>query len=232
MMSKFFVGCCSLIACAVSIAEPLKGEAELGFVTKEGNSETQTINAKLQLSKETLDWVHQAHFTAFNNASGDETTAEKYSVALQSDRKLDERASLYVVVTHEEDHFSGFDYQSTVGIGYGYKVMDEDDRSLTLEAGPGYRVNAVVDGESQSEVTLRLGEIYSWKFSETAELNQHLTIESGDLNTISNLGASIKSSLTGSLALKVGVDIKYTDKVPVGRKDTDTETYATVSYAF
>jgi len=232
MMSKFFVGYCSLLACAISIAEPLKGEAELGFVTKEGNSETQTINAKLQLSKESLEWAHQAYFTAFNNASGDETTAEKYSIALQSDRKLDDRASLYVVVTHEEDHFSGFDYQSTVGVGYGYKVMDEDDRSLTLEAGPGYRVNAVVDGESQSEVTLRLGEIYSWKFSETAELNQHLTIEGGDLNTISNFGASIKSSLTGSLALKVGVDIKNTDKVPAGRKNTDTETYATVSYAF
>ncbi len=232
MMSKFFVGCCSLIACAVSIAEPLKGEAELGFVTKEGNSETQTINAKLQLSKDTLGWAHQAYFTAFNNASGDETTAEKYSIALQSDRKLDDRASLYMVVTHEEDHFSGFDYQSTIGVGYGYKVIEEDDRTLTLEAGPGYRVNSVVDGDTQSEVTLRLGEIYSWKFSETAELNQHLTIESGDLNTISHLGASVKSALTGSLALKVGVDIKYTDKVPAGRKDTDTETYATVSYAF
>lgn len=231
-MSKFFVGCCSLLACAISIAEPIKGEAELGFVTKEGNSETQTVNAKLQLAKDTLRWAHQANFTAFNNASGDETTAEKYTIALQSDRKLDDRASVYMVATHEVDQFSGFDYQSTVGVGYGYKLIDEDDRGLTLEAGPGYRVNSVVDGESQSEVTLRLGEIYSWKFSETAELNQHLTIESGHLNTISHLGASVKSALTGSLALKVGVDIKFTDKVPAGRKDTDTETYATVSYAF
>lgn len=231
-MSKFSVLCVSFVTCAVSVAEPILGEAELGFVSTDGNSDTQTINAKLKLTTENQGWAHQANLTAFNNASGGATTAEKYTFAVQSDRKLDERSSLYMIATHEEDHFSGFDYQSTVGVGYGYKMIDDDERSLTLEAGPGYRMNAVTDGDKQNEITLRLAEIYSWKFSDTAELNQHLTIEGGDENTISNLGASIKSSLTGSLALKVGFDIKHTDKVPANRDDTDTETYATVTYSF
>ena len=231
-MSKVSFLCVSLLACSVSVAEPVKGEAELGFVTSDGNSDTQTINAKLKLATENKGWAHQANFTAFNNTSSGTTTAEKYAIALQSDKKLDERSSLYMIATHEEDHFSGFDYQSTFGVGYGYKLIDNDERSLTLEVGPGYRINSVMDGDKQNEVTLRVGEIYSWQFSETAEFNQHLIVEGGDKNTISNLGLSVKSSLTGSLALKVGVDIKHTDKVPADRKDTDTETYATVTYAF
>ena len=231
-MSKFFLICFSLLACSVSIASPIKGDAELGFVTSSGNSDTQTINAKLKLTSENKGWAHQANVTAFNNASGGSTTAEKYAVALQTDKKLDERSSIYVIATHEEDHFSGFDYQTTFGVGYGYKLIDNDERSLTLELGPGYRINAVTDGDKQDEVTLRFGEIYSWQFSDTAEFNQHLTIEGGNENTITNFGVSVKSSLMGSLALKVGVDLKITDKVPADRDDTDTETYATVSYSF
>ena len=231
-MSKFSLLCVLLLTSGLSFAEPIKGDAELGFVTSSGNSDTQTINAKLKLTSENKGWAHQANFTAFNNASSGTTTAEKYAIALQSDKKLDERSSIYMIATHEEDHFSGFDYQSTFGVGYGYKLIDNDERSLTLELGPGYRINSVTDGDKKNEVTLRLAEIYSWKFSETAEFNQYLTIEGGNENTITNLGASVKSSLTGSLALKVGIDIKLTDKVPADRDDSDTETYATVTYSF
>ncbi len=221
-----------LLASSASLAEPVKGEAELGFVNTAGNSETQTLNAKLKLTQETENWAHQANLGALSNSSDNNTTAEKYTLAVQSDRKLDERSSIYVIGTYEDDRFSGFDYQATLGVGYGYKVIDNDVRTLTLEAGPGYRINAIEDGDEETEVTLRLGEIYVWKFSETAEFNQYLTIEGGDDNTISKLGASVKSSLTGTLALKLGVDVKHTDKVPAGRDDTDTETYATITYSF
>lgn len=223
---------CAALACVVAIAEPIKGEAELGYVSTDGNSETQTLNAKLKLTKETEQWAHQANLAALSNSSDDSTTAEKYTAALQSDRKLDERSFLYVLGTYEDDRFSGFDYQATVGVGYGYKVIDNDERKLTLEAGPGYRINAVTGGDDEKEVTLRLAEIYEWKFSDTAQFDQYLIVETGGDNTITKVGASVKSALTGSLALKVGVDFKITDKVPAGRDDTDTETYATVTYSF
>ena len=221
-----------LLVSSVAAAEPIKGEAELGLVNTSGNSETQTLNAKLNLTKETEQWAHKANLAALSNSSDDTTTAEKYSLALQSDRKLDERSFLYVIGTYEDDRFSGFDYQATFGLGYGYKIIDNDERTLTLEAGPGYRVNAVENGDDEKEVTLRLAETYVWQFSETAEFNQYLIVEGGDDNTISKFGASVKSALTGTLALRLGVDIKHTDKVPAGRDDTDTETYATVTYSF
>jgi putative salt-induced outer membrane protein len=243
MIAKIYVLFVALLDCAGAIAEPVKGEAELGFVNTNGNSETQTVNAKLKLTKDTEKWAHQANLAALSNSNSESTTAEKYTAAFQSDRKLDERSFLYGLATYEDDRFSGFKYQATVGAGYGYKVINNDERTLTLEIGPGYRVNSVDDvvdanglviipGDEESEVTLRLGEIYVWKFSETAEFNQYLTVEGGEDNTITNLGVSVKSALTGALALKLGIDMKMTDKVPSGRDDTDTETYATVTYSF
>ena len=220
------------IAMSVASAEPLKGEAELGLVATSGNSDTQTINAKLGLTKETEEWTHKADLAALNNASDDETTAEKYSLGWQSDRKLDDVSYLYVIASYEDDRFSGFDYQATLGAGYGYKVINEEKRVLTLEIGPGYRINALPEGDDEKEVTVRLGEKFSWQFSDTAELEQYLTVETGEDNTVSRLGAAVKSTLTDTLALKVGVDIKHTEEVPDDRDDTDTETYATISYSF
>lgn len=219
-------------------AEPLKGEAELGLVATSGNTETENINAKLKLTKVVAKWVHEANFTALSSSSEDQdtgenrTTAEKYTADYKADREIDERSYLYGITTYEDDRFSGFDYQATAGAGYGYKVIAEENRTLALEVGPGYRYNSIEGAEDEDEITLRVAETFDWKFSETAELNQYLNVEGGEDNTISKLGISLKSALTGTLALKVGVDIKYTDEVPADREHTDTETYATISYSF
>lgn len=194
-------------------AEPLKGEAELGFVNTSGNSETQIINTKLGLSDETESWLHKANFGFLRSEADDEITTEKYNLSLQSDRKLDERSFFFVIGNYEKDEFSGFDYQASAGVGYGYHAILFDEHKLSFEIGPGYRVNAVEDGDIEKETTIRLGEFFSWKFSGTAEFNQFITVEGGDENTITKAGLSIKSALTGTLSLKVGIDAKHTDEV-------------------
>ena len=69
--------------------------------------------------------------------------------------------------------------------------------------------------EDEDELTLRLAETFDWKFSETAELNQYATAEGGDDNTIVKAGVAVTSSLTGSLALRVGIDLTWTENPPV-----------------
>ena len=162
----------------------------------------------------------------------DETTAEKYFINYKADRTLDEHSYLYGVTTYEDDRFSGFEYQATAGVGYGYKVIAEEDKTLSVELGPGYRINSIEGASNENEVTLRVGEKFSWQFSDNAELNQYLTVEGGEDNTISNLGVGIKSMLNGTLSLRVGIDLKHTENPVVDKDDIDTETYATIGYSF
>ena len=228
----------SLAVSVPVLAGGIKGEAELGFVSTTGNTETETINAKLQLNKETEYWAHEANFGVLSNSQEDqdtgqdETTAEKYTASFKSDRKLDDRSYLYGLATYEDDRFSGFDYQATAGVGYGYKIINNDERKLAVEIGPGYRINAVEDGDDEKEVTLRLGETYDWKFSPTGEFNQFLNVEGGEDNTITRFGVGVKAALNTSLALKVGTVYKYTEEVPADKDHADTETSATITYSF
>jgi len=233
---------CFMVMGAVN-AETIKGEAELGFVSTSGNSETENINAKLKLLKETNTWRHEANITALSSSSEDQdsgetsTTAEKYTADIKSDRKLSERSYIYSLATYEDDRFTGFDYQATAGVGYGYEVLADQTKTLALEIGPGYRYNAVAGGEDEDEATLRVGEKFDWQFSDTAKLKQYVIVEGGEENIITNFGVSVESALTGTLALKIGVDAKYTDEVPTDsngdkRDHMDTETYASVIYSF
>lgn len=237
-MRKTLLLASALVVVSPTMAEPVTGQAELGFVATTGNTETQLLNAKVKLFMETEDWLHTGKLTAYNSSNTDQTTgqdlttAEKYNGEVKSDRNIDDRQYIYGLGSYDKDRFSGFDYQATLGVGYGYKVISSDVTKLTLEAGPGYRINAIKNGAKENELTLRLAEAYMLKFSDTAQFDQYLTIESGDYNTIAKLGVSVQSALSEALALKVGIDMKYTDKVLPGLDDTDTETYASVLYSF
>ena len=215
-----------------TFAEPIKGEFDLGFLNKQGNSDTQTINSKLALNKESGNWLHKANASYFSDESNRIKTSEKYELGAQSDRELTEDSFLFILGNYEKDRFTGFDYQASLGAGYGYKVINSDDHVLTFEIGPGYRVNAVENGNDEDEFTIRIAEFFDWKLSETASFNQYLAIESGDENTITKFGVVITSTLTSSLSLKIGANVKYTDKVPANTDDVDSETFASIGYSF
>ena len=238
----------SVLAASQVMAEPIKGDAELGLVVTSGNSSTQNINSKLKLTTATEQWAHEAKFGALGSSNEDQptgednTTAEKYFANYKADRKIDDHSYLYGIATWEDDRFSGFEYQATTGVGYGRKLIVEEDKTLAIEIGPGYRYNAIdttaaIAEEDEDEATLRIGEKYDWRFSENAELNQYLTIEGGEDNTISRFGLGLKSQLNGALSLRVGIDVKHTKnpaKDATGKEfdDTDTESYATIGYTF
>lgn len=235
----------SVLISSSALAEPFKGQADLGWLTTSGNSETTSLNAQLKLTKEAEKWLHEAVFTAIGSSNEndgvDETTAEKYTAALKSDRKLDDRSYLYALANYTDDRFSGFDFQANAGFGYGYKVIAEEDKTLQLEVGPGYSFNRYstipASGDREiEEVTYRIGEKFTWNFSETSELSQYLAYEAGsDLKTLT-YGGYVSSKLAAALALKIGIDVTNRDSDDIDNDptidDTDTTTYANLSYSF
>ena len=251
MINKPLAVVCSMFA-VTAYAEPWKGAADLGWLSNSGNSESTAVNAQLELSKETEKWEHAiklagAGASSENDAGDDEVSAEKYSLSLKSDRKLDERSYLYAIIDYTDNRFSGYEFQSNAGVGYGYKVIAEETMTLLFEIGPGYSHSQLspenrTAGESShiEEFTYRLGEAFTWNFSETSELSQYITYQGGsDLNTL-KFGGFVQSKLSNALSLKVGIDVTQrggdaqdaAEAVDPDLDDTDTTTYANVSYSF
>jgi len=204
--------------------------AELGYVKTSGNSETKNLNAKFDASIAYHSWKHILHLETLNSSSDDVRSAEKYLAKGQSDYFINDRAYALGVVTWEKDKFDGFDYQTSVALGAGYKVINEADMGLSFELAPGYRVSEFEAGYNEEDAILRVAESFTWKVSETATLDQTLSTEAGDSNTVTRFGAALTSQVAGDLSMKVGYYIKHNSDVADDTDKTDRETAVTLVY--
>ncbi|MCW8933597.1 MAG: DUF481 domain-containing protein [Gammaproteobacteria bacterium] len=209
-----------------------KASAELGFVMTSGNTETETLNAKANVSTDRTQWRHKAEITALKSSDDISTTAEKYTLMGKSDYKLEGKNFLFGVITYDDDKFSGYDYRATEAIGYGRRVIEETDMTLDLEVGPGARQSKLDSGETDSEGILRAAATFDWTISKTSKFSEALTVEAGEDVTVTKSVTSLASQIEGNLSMKITFTYKNTSEVPVGVEETDTETAITLVYNF
>lgn len=212
------------------------GDAELGYVSTAGNSETSSLKARSDLRWENGSWRDQIHADAFNASEDDTRSAEKYFLSNKLDYKFNERSYIFGFTSYEHDSFSGFEYQVTAAAGVGYRLLQSDTMTWDVETGPGYRISKVEENNDkdtdQRETIWRLSTKYSWRLSETATFEQEATVESGVDNTVTRSVTSLKTSIVGRLAMKLSYTLKSSSNVPSGTEHTDTETAVTLVYSF
>ncbi len=209
------------------------GEAELGVVATSGNTETQTINAKAKAENERDQWRHKLALEALNTENGGATSAERYNFSGQSNYKLTERQSLFGIVTYENDRFSGYDSRTTEALGYGARVVAQENLKLDIEAGLGARQSKLtVSGDTENEGVVHLAGNLAWDVSKTSHFTQELVSDIGEDSTVTKSVTALKTQINGSLAMKLSYTLKNTSKVPTGKEKTDTETAVTLVYGF
>ncbi len=217
---------------AAESTPPWKGEAELGIVSTSGNTENTSIKARAGVVHEQGKWRHTAKFDALNTSDATRTTSERYALSGKSDYKFDERSYAFGLVNYENDRFAGFDYRTSEVLGYGYRVINQDNLTLDLEVGPGARQTQLRNSSSKNEFMGYLSGKLLWKFSPSASLSEHLTTEIGSDTTITRSVTALTAQLAGSLAMKLSFTARHISEVPASVKDMDTETAVTLVYGF
>jgi len=216
---------------------PWKSSVELGFVRTTGNTETQTTSLKANVVYEVDKWRHKGHAEAYgteteNDAGENEVSAERYVLSGKSDYKFSELDYMFALVKLQKDRFSGFEYEHIISLGYGRKVIKQDNMELDLEIGPGVRLFKVEDGESDSEALLRLAADYWWQISDNSKFTQELSTDIGEDITSSQSITGIQANINSALALKATYTVRHKSEVPEGTEKTDTEVGITLVYNF
>ena len=216
-----------------------KGDIQFGYVMSTGNTDSENLNGKFNIAHKSSDWLQTANLEAFTSSIENLTTAERYKLAYQADRKFEEANSyLFVNTTYVDDRFSGFDYRSTLTGGYGFRFYEENDMTLDTEIGVGYRYSVTdidpITNESISdgEALIRAAAKYKWQIEESRSLVSNLTVEAGQETTIANLELGFVTMIAGDLSLKVSYTAKHTSEVPVDKEKLDTVTSISLLYAF
>src|SRR5690606_2630021 len=121
-------------------------------------SETSSLKARLESKREVETWRYLIHFDSLNSEEDGERSAERYFLSNKLDYKFGARSYIFGFASYEDDRFSGYDWQGVAAAGYGYRLIEADNMTWDVEAGPGYRVSVVEDdtiADDEHELILR-----------------------------------------------------------------------------
>lgn len=234
LLSLLLLSCTSLVstAHAAESAGEWTGEGEFGFTSTSGNTDSQSLNAKLGVGKKYEKWSHNAKLESLQSSDNGLDSADSIMFTEKSEYKFAAKTFAFGRIRHEEDKFSGFDHQSVISFGIGHMFIEGAKNTLQASAGIGYKdieddlgvdvQEAVFDGELK----------YAYAISETSAFNQNFYVESGDSNTYSKSETYLKLVVVGNLGAKIGYEIKHNSDVPVGTEKTDKITTVTLVYSF
>jgi putative salt-induced outer membrane protein len=224
-----------------SAVEPLveppvvwEGSGEFGLVTTTGNTETVKLNFGFNIVRTDENWRHRLSGTALNTSEDGVQDNERYTVELQSDRKLGEESWLFGAFRWDADKFGAYDPQYSLTAGYGRQLMKSDRHELRGEIGVGYRWLEETDTKISSDAPIiRFLLDDWWQIWASTRWTNRLLVETGSDNTFSQFNTGLAVSMTDRMAVKLGFEVRNNSKIPPGdSENTDTVTSVNLVYDF
>lgn len=209
-----------------------KSEAELGLVKTSGNTDTSSINTRIDITSEREKWRHNVHLEGYSSESDNVSSAERYQFSEKSDYKFNQFDYLFVRTDYDDDRFSGLDYQASFSAGYGHRFLNRGSMSFDVEAGPGIRYSKAETMSTEKEGFLRMAAKYVWDISENSRFTQELTSDRSSDLAVSKSVTMVQANLNSSLVMKLTHTIRHKSDVPIGKKRIDRETATTLVYLF
>lgn len=224
----------------------------LGAIATSGNTETTSLQFKLDAKQNLEKWENQYIFNSLfkedeveqdDGTTSTEKTAEKYFGSAKFAYLLGvEKSYMFGFGSYTDDQFGAYRTYATVALGYGNWLYSGPVLNWFVEAGPGYFEGEKVIGSGddtipdsisdESGAMFRAATALEWKITSNAEFKQTVSVEAGADNTRTVSETSLSASITDSLEMKVGFEIANDTDVAPGKEKTDTTTYVNLVYNF
>ncbi len=217
------------------------GQGEAGINFSSGNTDSENANAGLNFKYIGDAWEHEFGFRYFKSSNDDIDSAESIGADYRLKRNLSERHFLFGFVSFLDDEFDGFTEQTSVGVGYGYRLVKTEPLTWDVGAGIGYRDTSELflqedgtelEGEDLGSATLTLFSDYTLKLSKNTDFVNKFVAEIGSDNTFVESDSALLVGINNAFALKLGILFRHNTDPAEGSDETDTFTSANLVYNF
>lgn len=225
-------------AAAAAAATPAKPKWEttagLGASVTQGNADTLLFTANvLTLRKWEGGEISAGVDAGYGKSEGEQNVGFVKGFG-QYNYLFTDRFYGFVRAEGLHDSIADIAYRVPLSAGAGYYLIKNDKVTLSAEAGPGF-VFEKVGGDERDYATIRFGEKFTWKISETARLWQSFEYQpkvdewteyflSGELG--------VAASVTKQMELRVTLQDWYVSNPAPGRESNDLKLIAGVNYKF
>jgi putative salt-induced outer membrane protein len=222
------------------------GKGQLGFLSSHGNSDAESLNGNIDLLRYDGPWKNEIYVGGLYGKNSGIVSAERWETRDQTNYTVSGDLFAFGGLRYEHDLFDGFQYQASLTGGMGYKLINDVDTKLTLQAGVGYRrlrpetIDKDPDGQVISRTPLdatgnaiaTVGLDFSHSFNKTTVLTNKFLTEAGSDNTLLHDELALTVKMSDKLALSVGYAVTDNTKPPAPLKKIDTLATVNLVFAF
>lgn len=146
------------------------GRARLGVRADSGDSERLDYTIGLDADRELVGWGFETSAIYSYSETNNRVGRDELIVKARGEREAGERWTLFTNTEWERDQLSGFDWTGFLGLGAGYRALQEDPLKWTLRAAPGVRYQREADNGDRSEAALDLLSDMEWQMNDAVRL--------------------------------------------------------------
>jgi len=216
-----------------AVKEGWQGSIALGYLQTTGNANTSTANGKALLGYKAGEWQDSVLVQALKASQEGVLTAENFEADGQSDYNLNPNNYLFANVDYLRDVFSGYERRTSEVLGVGRRLIANDTQQLDLELGGGRRqTRYTTEVPSDEEWVERVAGSYLWKFTNTSNFTESLSVLHGASNTLTQSATAVTANLVNSFALSFSYTVSHNSTVQPGFKKTDAIMAISLVYSF
>ncbi len=214
----------------LGVAQGWRGSLALSANGTSGNTDTGELAAAGRLTYGIGDWNHLGGFAvAYGEANGIKNE-EKFFATYEGSRQFTPEWYAFGIARYQYDGYltdsndvgiDGSETDAFLGFGPGYRVLNNQNHTWRVQAGPGVRYFKDVTGNSETEVGFIASSRYFYSFSETVSFTMDTDILGSDANTIVSNDAGVNFKMTNSLSTRLNLRTDYNTDPVAGLKSTD-----------
>lgn len=219
---------------ATPAPNPVKwtGRGDLGGFRTSGNSNSFGLSVGGSIIRKSDSTTHQIRVRGDYQENAGHKSREFINAAYQGDWKISKDNYALGILEYERDVLAGVDHRMTSSLGLGWKAIDGQGVTLSLEAGPAFRRSWFVNGTKDSNLAGRGAITSAWQINDKVRLSQNMELVTQTSNNTWWSNTGLQAKLTGRISSQISYDVRYQDQPQSGRETTDTVTRVGFVYDF
>jgi putative salt-induced outer membrane protein len=209
------------------------GKIRLGGAADFGRTERQTLALGFEARNEHDRWRHDIDADIDFIRNDADTLQRDIEASAQSRYTFNTRWFSFGRLKYEDERPSPFRFRTTEIVGLGYRVIDRDNLTLDIQAGPGLRQTEIAaSNEIINEGIALLASELSARLSDTARFTNDNELTVGTERTTLESKAAIAISVIWSIETELSVSLKHDTNLPGEEANTDVKTAIALVYGF
>lgn len=197
-----------------------------------GNSDNVTAGFGARIGYAMGQWDHDFVASYSYTQSNGVETGNKFVGAYDATRYLNGDLYAFGNLRYSADQYASITEDLFAGAGIGYRIVNNDDLTWRVQAGPGLRKASYSNGTKVEEAAGILSSKLWYQINDGMSLTNDTTVlhSSSDTMVANELGVNM--ALNGPLALRTSLTSEYHSDPLAGAKNTDHLLGVSLVYSF